>query len=203
MWTKSQKLSAGLLGIAVIAFSVDRWVLTAPAGVNVAAASEYAISAASRALDLASPVQTASAATTATTQATTLASRLSALAVTRRYQYVATADAFRASDDWLDQAARKNAAVGTAAATGDTSTPEPTFRKADPAARFAARHALSAVMHSQSGGMAIVDGKLYEIGRVIDGFKLVAVGVKEATFADEDTTVTLKLRGQNPLSSNE
>src|SRR5690242_4632935 len=42
MWTKSQKISAAVLGLAVTAFAVDRWVLGGPEGAH-AASSEYAV----------------------------------------------------------------------------------------------------------------------------------------------------------------
>jgi hypothetical protein len=39
VWTKSQKISAGVLAVAVIAFGVDRFVLSPPVGAGSAAAA--------------------------------------------------------------------------------------------------------------------------------------------------------------------
>ena len=51
-------------------------------------------------------------------------------------------------------------------------------------------------MKGSEGAMAIVNGRLYKPGQVIDGFKLTKVGLREARFWGRGKAVTLKLPGQ-------
>jgi len=55
------------------------------------------------------------------------------------------------------------------------------------------------VMKKQAGGMAIIDGKLYAAGQTLDGFKLVRVGLNEATFSGKGTTFDLRM-SQPPVA---
>jgi hypothetical protein len=194
MWTKSQKISAAVLGLAATAFAVDRFVLQRPAGEAEAAEVTAVEPAAKRTAgpSAASAKPLAQAATPAS-QATTLANRLAALGEARRFAYETSGDAFRPSDEWLAQALPKEAAKAPEAAAEE---PAAAVKKVDYAEEFRSRHSLHAVMTRQSGGMAIIDGKLYAPGHVIDGLKLTKVGDTEATFVGKDTTVTLRLLKQ-------
>jgi hypothetical protein len=216
MWTKSQKLSAAVLGLAVVAFGVDRWVLPAPDGAGGGGddSSSLVVSRGSAAPstprvaagpDAAKAGPTA-AGTPGAAQVVTLASRLAAIAEARGFAFDGTGgDAFRPADAWLDAADPVKVAAAAAAAPATPAKPaaaaprKPAVKKVDHAALFRSGHALTAVMKKQDGGMAIVDGKLVALGQIVDGFKLTRVGLADATFTGKGTTVTLRIPGvQHP-----
>jgi hypothetical protein len=209
MWTKSQKVAGAVLGLAVVAFCVDRFVLSPPAGERPAAAEEFVVkpsgsSSSSSSSDKpavarsASPARAAIAASTA--NAMTLASRLQAMGETRRLAYELSGDAFRPSDAWVVASQPKPAAPAPTAKRAAEARAVP---KVDHAALFLRRHKLSAVMANQGrGGLAIVDGKMLTLGQTFDGFKLTHVGTADATFTGKGTKVTLKVPGQDvPVAS--
>jgi hypothetical protein len=200
MWTKSQKISAAVLGLAVAAFGVDRWVLPAPA--DAAGAEDPSSLVVSRPANSSEPRVAHNAAypPARAAQAVTLASRLASLAEARGFAFEGTtADAFQPSDAWLEAAElAKNGGVAKPAAPAKPAAApvrKPAVRKVDHAALFRASHALTAVMKKQDGGMAIVDGKLYEVGQTVAGFKLTRVGLADATFTGKGTKVTLRIAG--------
>lgn len=212
MWTKSQKISVAVLGLAAVAFGVDRWVLPAPEAAAEDAASlvvsrapaPVAAGAATPAAPGAAPAALPGAAAASEpiriAQTVTLASRLAAIAQSRGFALDGSGDAFRPSDEWIEAAERlKNGdakAPETAGAPAPAAPAKPAVRKVDHAAAFRKRHTLAAVMKKQDGGMAIVDGKLYAVGQSVDGFKLTQVGLADATFTGKGTKVTLRLPGQ-------
>ena len=210
MWTKSQKVAGAVLGLAVVAFCVDRFVLSPPGGEQPAeAAAQFVVKTSATsgssssdkpaAIPPATPANANAAAVTSATNAMTLASRLQAMGETRRLAYEPSGDAFRPSDAWVIASQPKPAA---SAATAKRA-PARAVPKVDHAALFLRRHKLSAVMAKQDrGGMAIVDGKMLALGQTFDGFKLTHVGTADATFTGKGTRVTLKVPGQDvPVAS--
>jgi hypothetical protein len=213
MWTKSQKLSAGVLAIAVVAFGVDRYVLAPPdAGhSSTAASSEYAVSKTSstsaapnrRAVGPAvGSRDSASGSLTSSASGVTLASRLAAMGQQRRLTMASCGDAFRPAEAWLTALLpppppEPKPAVAPVATARPATRPVPP--RIDYAALFIKRHSLTAVMKKQAGGMAIIDGKLYAAGQKLDGFKLVRVGMNEATFTGKGTTFELRM-SQPPVA---
>ena len=201
MWTKSQKISGAVLGLAVVAFGVDRWVLSAPAGAAEAevAATELVVSRPATAV--ARKANSAEPATPAATPAPaiTLANRLTALGVARRFDFEPVGDAFRVAPEWLPPVPGETAAAsGKAPAASAAKRVKP---KVNHAAVFAGKHRLTAVMSNDGGGKVIVDGRFYVPGQQVDGFKLTEVGDGYATFAGRGTKVTLRVRpaaGANP-----
>jgi hypothetical protein len=213
MWTKSQKISAGVLAIAAGAFCVDRFVLGPPEGAGSAAASsEYAVS---RTSSSTSPKPTRNSNGPATTtqdtatgsvaskaSSVTLASRLAAIGEQRRLTAAPCGDAFRPAEAWLvallppPPPAPKPVAAPVVAVQPAT---RPVAPRIDYAALFVQRHTLTAVMKKQSGGMAIIDGKLYGAGQTLDGFRLVRVGLNDATFTGKGTTFKLRM-SQPPVA---
>jgi hypothetical protein len=210
MWTKSQKISAAVLGLAVTAFGVDRFVLDSgkaagrtedvivarPSGAKTSSGSDKSA---------VKSVALVNSAGSAKSNGTTLASRLAALADTRKYDVEFAGDAFLPSDEWL---AVYNAAKGpqTQAPTSQASVPaagesEKTPRKIDYAGNFRSTHKLSAVMTRRGKALAIVDGRLYAAGQTLDGFTLTKVGLTDATFEGRGTSVTLMLPGQLTATS--
>ncbi len=209
MWTKSQKISASVLALAVVAFGVDRFVLDGgPVAPQAEPAEQLLVSNPSSpapAPPQATPAPaTATVATNAAKRAgfakgVSLASRLNAMAEARRFQADAAADAFRPSDQWLADAAPPSAKPKPTAAISVTKkAAKPVAPRIDHAANFMQSHTLTGVMKDKDGGMAIVNGKLYRSGQYVDGFKLTKVGLKEARFWGKGTGATLKLAGQQP-----
>lgn len=210
MRTKSQKVALGLLGLAVVAFVVDRFVIGTDETTAVAAANEFvpagsaapaaagrsvaAPQAAARSAGVAA-TPNASSPGTATSQPASLASRLAALDQAMRLSRESVADAFRPSAAWV-AASQPPPPPGPAAAPAPT--PKPAPPKVDHGAVFAKRYQLSALMNDGRGGMAIVNGKLYKVGQSVGGFRLIDVGLTEAIFLGKGTEVTLKLAGQQP-----
>ena len=103
MWTKSQKLSAAVLGLAVTAFVVDRFVL-APAGDEAEDTASLVVSrpsapapAAGAAKGPGQPTNGAAAASSTVT----LASRLASIGESRRFAHEVAGDAFRPAQAWV------------------------------------------------------------------------------------------------------
>jgi hypothetical protein len=213
MWTKSQKISAGVLAIAVVAFGVDRFVLGPSGGRagSAAASSEYAVS---RTSSTAQPARLAGSPAAATQDHTgagspaskapgvTLASRLASIGEQRRLVSAPCGDAFRPAEAWLLALLPPpppEPKPTPAPAVAVRPAPRPVAPKVDHAALFVQRHTLTAVMKKQAGGMAIIDGKLYAAGQTLDGFKLVRVGLNDATFSGKGTTFVLRM-SQPPVA---
>ena len=202
MWTKSQKVSAGVLGVAVIAFVVDRCVLDGGSAAQESAESIVVVTHTTTTSAPAAPVAApaapvAAAAVTPGHTGVPLAARLAAMAESRRFREDAVGDAFRPSEAWL-AAAQPPAPVAAnvkagAAPAAQLPAPAP---KPNPAVEFQRTHMLTAVMKGPEGGMAIVNGRLYKPGQFVDGFKLTKVGLREARFWGQGKGVTLKLPGQ-------
>ena len=191
MWTKSQKISAAVLGLAVVAFGVDRYVL--PSGDSAAASAATTSSPAKRSVSAAKrPSDNATAAATPAGAAMTLANRLAAFGDARGFFNAPTGDAFRPYEEWLAMGRPKEDKKPDPTKPA-TTTAKAVAPKVNHAANFVNNHHLTAVMKKHDGGMAIIDGKLYKAGQLIDGFKLTAVGLSDATFIGHGTTVTLKL----------
>jgi len=74
--------------------------------------------------------------------------------------------------------------------------PGPAATPLDPAARFAGRHQLTAVVIDGTRSYVLIDGRLLRPGQEIDGFKLVSVADRSALFDRAGTSVTLELAGQ-------
>lgn len=69
------------------------------------------------------------------------------------------------------------------------------------AERFLRAHDLSAVMKIGDGGFAIIDGSRVSIGDVIDGFELIGVGARIATFRTASGTFDVPLTRRTPPPS--
>lgn len=204
MRTKSQKVAAGLLGLAIIAFVVDRWVIgiedEGAAGATAPVRATVAAPAGAAAKPAAQPATVEAVAAQPTGQPTgqpaSLASRLAALDEAMRLSREAIANAFRPSDAWIAAAAPPVVTPPKA----EVVPPRPAAPKVDHAAVFARRHKLTAVINDGRRGMAIVNGRLYKVGQRVGGFKLIDVGLTEAVFLGMGTEATLHLPGQSSPS---
>lgn len=58
---------------------------------------------------------------------------------------------------------------------------------------FAQRHKLDAIMHGSGGGFALVNGKAVKPGQKLDGFELVELGQRSATFRGPAGVVELQI----------
>lgn len=213
MRTKSQKVALALLGLAVVAFVVDRFVIGTDETTAVAAADEFepartaspgtagrsvaAPQPAGRSASVVAAENPVASLAAATSQPASLASRLAALDQAMRLSRDSVADAFRPSAAWV-AASQPPPPPDPAAAPAPTQKPAPP--KVDYGAVFAKRHQLTALMNDGRGGMAIVNGRLYKVGQSVGGFRLIDVGLTEAIFLGKGTEVTLKLAGQQPLA---
>ncbi len=188
MWTKSQKIAAAVLGLAVVAFGVDRFVLGTGKPATAEPTEQVVVS---RSPALAGQAGKPPVSSAATTTATTLASRLAAFAERRKFEHAGMSDAFCPSDAWV--ASSVPAPAVEAKVEADIAPVALQAPKVSPSELFLKRHTLTAVMKKHDGGMAIIDGKLYAQGQTVDGFKLSSVGLNEATFVGKNAKVTLKL----------
>src|SRR5688500_2819457 len=151
MWTKSQKISAAVLGLAVAAFGVDRYVLGSGES-DEASAAAITSGPAKRASTAVKRPSDNSAATTTTPagQPMTLANRLAAFGEARGFVNALAGDAFRPSDEWLALGKKDEKKPEAAKSATPTKPPPP---KVNYAANFLAAHHLTAVMKKQGGGM--------------------------------------------------
>lgn len=176
--TTQQKIVAGVLGLAVVAFVVDRWVIGGD--------DEIAVTSDNRASRTArrTPPRPATAATVQASNAdvsfgavTSLTQRLEAVARAHRLDLEKIPDAFVPPAAWVGN---QRAAVVEDHAT-------------DSAREFLNRHRLTAVMKQQGGGVAIIEGKTVAVGQSIGGFRLVVVKDKSAVLRRGSQRVELRL----------
>lgn len=198
MGTKSQKISAAVLALAVVAFAVDRWVI-GDAGDPSAAPVPERVVRTPQPVPVATQAAPSQPHTAPATPRPSLASRLAAMSESRRVSAEAVADAFRPSDVWVAIVAPPPPLPKAEPARPPASRVAP---KIDRAALFAQRHTLTAVMKDGDGGMAIVNGKLYRVGQYVGGFKLTRVGLSDASFWGKGVGAKLKLAGHFPATAD-
>lgn len=184
-WTKQQKVYGAVLGLAVVAFGVDRWVIGHD---DEAADAAHVADVAPRQSRRPAPVQRSAEgrATAALVPApaplapSTLASRLEEAARVQRLNLEQINDAFRPSTAWVG--------------TPRTAT---VAELRDEARDFLQRHRLTAVMKQTAGGVAIIDQKTVAVGQSLDGFRLVAVKDRSAVLRRGGQRVELRLPEEN------
>lgn len=111
-----------------------------------------------------------------------LASRLTSLAQATGTTSPATIrDVFKPANTWLSNALGSNTTVAAAD-------------------KFALQHKLSTISQNASGGgVAVVDGKMLNVGAKIDGYKLISVNRQAAIFqAPDGARAQLKLPTESP-----
>jgi len=173
--TKSQKISMGVLGVAVMAFIVDRTFFSpGTAGAAPTPAADVT--------DATAPVASALVPASATSGAGSeirlpneelISDRLKAIG---GVDLNGVRDAFAPPRQWV--AAQHPVAVR---------------QERNPAAEFTAAHRLNAVMASRGGGEAIVDGQLLHVGQRLGEFQLVAIDRQSAVFVAGNLKATLVL----------
>ena len=173
--TKAQKVYVFVLVLAVVAFMVDRVLLSPPeVAAEARAAARFAVAPSATALAAVAQVPQAGDRVSRQVQ---IARRLEALAGDRRLDPADVRDAFAPSREWLD--------AGLAAAgPGAGKSVSQRFREA---------HTLTAVMASGARGYAIVDGRTLFIGQALDGFTLISVGSRAAVLQSGSARVELTL----------
>lgn len=171
--TTSHKIYASVLGVALVAFALDRAFL-APGG---AEAGETTPDAAgdTDTVQMLPPVKLIPVAAPTTR---TLALSFRELAERRGLKLEDMSDPFTVPPHWLpDQATVR---IGTST---DVS----------PGRRFLAAHQLNAVLANEQGGAAIIDGKRFRIGQELDGFRLVLIQRRSVVLEGEGVRVMLSL----------
>lgn len=99
-------------------------------------------------------------------------------------------------DPDLDPTSIRDAFVPADAWLAELKVPEPDTSEPSLAEKFAASHEVTAVLLAGSGGCAVVNGKVVQIGQVLDGFELVGLARERATFQVGQERVELRLRPQ-------
>jgi hypothetical protein len=111
-----------------------------------------------------------------------IARRLASLATNEPIDFDAPVDAFVPSTKWKQ------------------SKPSLTQDQATQSAReFSKTHTLSAIMQSNKGGQAIINGKLYHVGQLVDGVKIKAIKHNSVVF--NDGTADFEQIMDTPMSS--
>jgi hypothetical protein len=174
--TRSKKLFLGILGIAVAALLIDRLVLApGEAGPQQASASAVPRAPASPppapAAAPASPGRTAPAA-----DSPSVADRLLAMAASRQFDPADVGDAFAPRGSWAARLVKGKLDVVL-----------------DPAADFARNHRLMSLVFGEKGACAVINGKLYGVGEIVDGHKLVRLTPHSAVFQSNTHQVELTI----------
>jgi len=181
------------LGVALVALVVDRLVLAPSAtGPQPAAAAESPPGPAAAATQ--PPTGPEAPPTAAETDPASpsagpppLASRLAAAAERFSLDPERLRDGFAPAPSWLAELTEPPPSEPAEAA------PEP--ETPSPAEAFREGHALTAVIMTQRGGSAVVNGRVVRLGQTVDGFTLVRLTRRSAVFASEDgEEVELRLR---------
>jgi hypothetical protein len=179
--TTQQKIVSAVLGLAVTAFCVDRWVIGAPEGADAVAVGPVRTEPRAARRPGPRPAAPASVAQAAAAEATTggvstLTLRLEAVAQAQGLDLRNIRDAFVPPPAW----------VGTQRRAVVEDHP-------DAAREFTSRHRLTAVMKQSGGGVAIIEGKTVAVGKSIGGFRLVVVKDRSAVLRRGNQRVELRL----------
>jgi hypothetical protein len=178
--TKQQKIVSAVLGLAVAAFSVDRWVIGTPDASNEVAISPTQRQTRAPRRPAVRPAAQAAVAHAAGMEASaglsTLALRLEAVRQAHALDLQAIPDAFVPSSAWVGS--QRTAVVED---------------RPDAAKDFLNRHKLTAVMKQVGGGVAIIEGKTVAVGQSIAGFRLVVVKDRSAVLRRGNQRVELRL----------
>lgn len=177
--SKQRQILLGVLGLGIVVFAIDRFVLgggPAPAG-----AAPYA-AAASSADSLAASSPLPALVSLPAPNPDSIARRLAQYAKDARLDTADVREAFKPSEAWVPR---------NASTPGVTTVPLEV--KQDPRLVFTQRHRLSAILGSGPTAVAIVDDVPLRPGEAIDGFILEAVTERAATFASPAGRVELRL----------
>jgi hypothetical protein len=177
--TTQQKIVSAVLGLAVTAFCVDRWVIGTPDGADTAAVGPVQPRATRRTVPR--PAAAASVAQSTAAEAYagglgTLVLRLEAVARAQELDVRNIRDAFVPPTSWIG-----------------TQRPAAVDDYPNAAREFINRHKLTAVMKQSGGGIAIIEGKMVAVGQSIGGFRLVVVKDRSAVLRRGNQRVELRL----------
>lgn len=193
--TKTHKVYAAVLGLAVAAFAADRFVLSPAPEQAADAAADYrpaaAPAAAARSHAAARPTTiptTAPAVAVAAEESSTsgLAARMQAVAGAKQLAAAPVADAFKPDNSWVPEVVVAKP-VEAAKPTGPSA-------ETLAAKEFAQGHQLTGVMNTRGGGVAVINGKMLRPGQTIDGFRLVSVKARSAQLRRGKASVELRIQ---------
>jgi hypothetical protein len=162
--TTKQKSAVVVLALCGAALALDR-TLFAPNDAGAAPAPPAPPAAAAQSGGAASPASARPAAEAATARRTALAARLAAMVKDQAIDASNAPDAFVPSPAWQPVEPVSSGIEAELAAE-----------------EFRRRHTLSAVMALADRGACVVDGRSVQVGQSIDGYTLLAVQPRSATF---------------------
>jgi len=188
--TKQRKVYGAVLGLALLALGVDRFIFSpgdpeSPAAPPAAGNTPHAVK------KFVASGDTAQAQEARLTGLAALAKRMRDMAEVERLDVGDTKDAFVPAAAWVGQMKTETASAAQIAA-----------QPLDPAAAFREHHHLVAVLKSSHGGVAILDGKTVRIGQHVDAFSLVTVGDRTALFRAGNIDLTLELPADSQLEKD-
>jgi hypothetical protein len=173
--TTQRKVTFGILGLAAIAFVVDRCTSS-----SATPSSAHAMVATAKVPGRVAALPPGAAVVEFNPfNLETVSARLEKVAAEQGLDASHTRDAFVPSNLWKPSADAK-------AETGE---------RLASAGRFRQQHKLLAVMFGRQGGMALLDGKPVRAGQIVDGFRLVEVHERDAVFEAGATRVQLTVVG--------
>ena len=181
--TLKRKISFGLVGVALIAFVVDRVTSSDGPEVHPQAVAHAAASPTATRAKAPAPID----ADARIIELSVISGRLQTLAETEGLDADNAQDAFHSAASWLTQAKPQN--DGSAEITAAV-------------ARFRQQHKLLAIVKSGRTAMALVDGKTFRRGQTLDGFKVVEVRDRSVVFDSGAAKVEIYVAGAEPTASD-
>ncbi len=179
--SKHQKMYVAVLAIVLMALLVDR-VFLAPETAGPEEATALPTPLSGKALPR---LSTTLPHTEKRSDQESLADRLKAISGSKELDLIGIKDAFRTPQAWMDEYSLK---------VRNDSPPTPTI---NPAAEFMQNHRLKAVMVNDKTGSIIIDDRCLFVGQEFDGFTLVSVNERSATFESNNHRVVLTLKREN------
>ncbi|MHC5113197.1 MAG: hypothetical protein ACYTGP_02060 [Planctomycetota bacterium] len=173
--TNRQKSGAAVAVVCVTALAVDKLILAPPSGASASPAP--AVNAAAPALP-APPVEDPNDVTIdGPTPRALLAERFESLAAEHGFDSTTVPDAFQAPAHWQP----------------DETVDVPEVPDSAEAADFRAKHRLTACMANGGGGIAVINGRGYRVGAMVDGYKLLKVEERSVVLDSGTTKVHLTI----------
>jgi hypothetical protein len=176
--TLQQKITFGVLGLAAIAFVVDRCTSTpAPASASAVVRPVAKVGAAVRAAVAKASINTIPASDNLASLAS-FSERLQQIAGAEHVDTLHVNDAFVPSVQWAGARHETDSDAADRLAAAN---------------QFREHHKLIAVMLSGKGGIALLDGKPLRPGQLADGFKLTELHERSAVFTRGQAQVQLNV----------
>lgn len=169
---KQQKIAFGLLGLAVVAFLGDRFVL------GGGSAEELAIAAESSIVGIQTGSSVAPAVASASLPMAVLARRMEEVCAAEGLNPGQSADAFTPPASWFP--------AQVAEGSGPAVSPR--------AHEMRQKYKVTAIMRTGRGqGIAVIQGQTFQVGQTFQGFKVQAIRDRAVVLSDGQEQVELEL----------